>query len=571
MSQSPEAKKGGLARTLAVARVQWKLALRPPPELGGHDKVVLGALLIPLLAFVALALGFLGYMAGSKLSAEPLYFHGLLVGFATFLLVVTGFSVPFADKSLSGFEIGRLFHLPIRPGEILASQVLGNALNPGVVLIPGAFILGCVAGSLRAGLFSLAVRCLLAGLLWLTQLGLLIIAADYALLCVRRLKLLRRIGVFLAILLCVGAVWLLRAFGTAAESESVASAPAPLKQLLKSAWDTWESIAGFLPGISPTAWVTLRHGWWAVLLVSLVEIALLFAAGSWLLDAIMGGRIAAEASGAGKARRASKARGAAVLEGLPFWPFFSKDLRLLVREKNIWITIFGVGVLMAVIPQMALELAGDDPGRFGALSGTITNWVGPICALAVVFLLGSFSLNQIGLEGPAVQLFLASPAPRWRYLAGKNLALFFMAAGILACAEVGLLVRHARWTTILADCVFFAALQAAYLAAGNVASVLWPYPASISGKATGAKASQVTILLTSLYQFFLILLFGYVALPLLSGRLAMALQGAVGWDYWAVGTCMLLYGGIFYGLGLYGASQLLQKLEPQLLEKLVRP
>jgi hypothetical protein len=174
------------------------------------------------------------------------------------------------------------------------------------------------------------------------------------------------------------------------------------------------------------------------------------------------------------------------------------------------------------------------------------------------------------LEGPAIQLFLASPAPRWRYLAGKNLALFLMAAAIVACAEVGFLLRQARWSTILADCVFFASVQAAYLAAGNVASVLWPYPASISGKATGAKASQIAILLASLYQFVLILLFGYAALPLVSGRLALGLMEAHGWAYWAVAACMLLYGGLFYGLVLAGAAKLLRRLEPHVCEKLVR-
>jgi hypothetical protein len=251
-----------LARTLAVARVQWKLALRPPPDMSQQDKIVLRALLVPLLAFVALALGFLGYMAGFKLSADMVYFHYLLVGLSAFLLFVTGISVPLADKSLSGFETSRLFHLPITPGEILASQVLGNALNPGIVLIPGAFVVGCAAGSLRAGLPALSFRCLLAGSLWLAQLGLLVMAGDYAVLYLRRRKALRRTAGLLAILILAGCAWLMHAFGRGTESKDAAQVLAPVKQDVLSLWEWGEPVIGYFPGISPVAWVAMRPGWW---------------------------------------------------------------------------------------------------------------------------------------------------------------------------------------------------------------------------------------------------------------------------------------------------------------------
>jgi|GEM_PF-2136501 len=560
----------GLQRTMAVARIQWKLALRPPPELAGNEKVVLWVLLVPLLSFVALALGFFGFMVGWHLGPEPVFFHNLLVGLGAFLMLLTGISMLFAERSLSGFEISRLFHLPIRPGEVLASQVLGNALNPGIVIIPGAFMVGCVAGTLRAALYLTSLRCIMAGLIWLVQFALVMMVADYALLSLRRVKVLRRLATLLAILAGAGFIWFLQVFKTSTEVVGVPDRSAAIKQLVRSLWGTCEPVVGYLPGISPLAWVTLRPGWWVVLLVAAVEAAVLFAAGARLLDGIMGGRVIEETTEGRKGPRALKARRAVFLERLPIWPFLLKDLRLLFREKSIWLTMFGVGIFLVAVPQMLLELASDHPDQVATYLGDPREWVGPICTWAVVLLLGSFSLNQLGLEGQAIQLVLTAPVPRWRFLAGKNLALLLMSASMLMFAEAGLLFHHVRWATILADYVFFLTLQAWYLAVGNVASVLWPYPASISGRATGVKVSQVRLLLVSMNQLVLMLLFGYVAIPAVFGRVALASFEPDGWAFWFVAMCMLLYGGLFYALMLAGAGKLLEKREQNVFEQLVK-
>jgi hypothetical protein len=555
---------------MAVARIQWKLALHPPPELAGNEKIVLWLLLLPLLTFVALALGFFGYMAGSHLGPEPVFFHNLLVGLGAFLMFLTGISMPFAERSLSGFEISRLFHLPIRPGEVLASQVLGNVLNPGIVIIPGAFMIGCVAGTLRAALYLTSLRCCMAGLIWLVQFALMIMVSDYVLLSLRRVKQLRRLALLLVIFVGAGLIWLLQILKNGTGVVGAPDRTATIKHAISALWETCEPVAGYLPGISPLAWVTLRPGWWAVLLVAVAETAVLFVAGARLLDGIMGGRVIEETPEGRKGRRAFKARRTGLLERLPIWPFLVKDLRLLLREKNIWLTMFGVGICLAAVPQMFLGLASEHPDQSARFLGDPREWVGPICTWAVVLLLGSFSLNQLGQEGQAIQLVLAAPVPRWRFLAGKNLALLLMSALIMTFAEAGLLFHRVRWATILADCVFFLTLQAWYLSVGNLASVLWPYPASISGKATGLKVSQVRLLLVSLNQLVLMLLFGYVALPPIFGRVAMASFGPDGWLYWFVAVCMILYGSFFYALMLAGAGRLLEKREQNVFERIMK-
>jgi ABC-2 type transport system permease protein len=177
----------------------------------------------------------------------------------------------------------------------------------------------------------------------------------------------------------------------------------------------------------------------------------------------------------------------------------------------------------------------------------------------------SFGGNAFGLERRGIALLMSLPVDRWRLLAAKNaVALILRMPGVLVLAGGALLAAP-----LLLPAALTAALCAALVAAGmdNYFSILFPVSIPEPGKSLGsgggrrgfaAAASGALMFMGSLVLAspFVVLTwlpvaFGRPLLWLLSLPLALAGAAAV------------------YGMLVAGAASLLQRREPELLERML--
>lgn len=534
---------------LALARAHWTLSLRLPQGTV-TEKVITWGFVGPILAVVAWACSWLGFRATTQMAEEPSYLHLILMGVGGFILLMYLVVVP-TTRSLSGFDLAKLFHLPLRPGEILASLLLGNALNPTAILLPAAFFAGCVAGSLATGHVLLGLACLCGGVLWLVQFALILTGLDFLLLWLGRSRWLNRILLAVLLLMIVPGGALLTA-----SSESDA---APLWHTLVHWLKEAAPVLAYVPGLSPLAWVGDQGAWWAVLAVALLETAVLYGVGACLLARLMtggaveehdrsSGWITSMAPWMGRARRR-------ILRSL-----LAKDFRILWREKSFKVILFGVSVMMGSLSRVASG-SETDPGL---------DLLGHSLPFLAVGLLGAFGFNALAYEGPGLVLLLGSPAPRWRVLWSKNMALLGFMLAVMGLGEGILLAQGTRGIVLLRDCTVAATMSLLYVGGGNISSVLWPFPASLSGKAAGGKMAPARIFLVSVAQFVVTLLVFVVSVPLLSGWYALSAFEHAGPLFWTLAAFMAAYSVTTYVLLLAWAGRLMGAREPEIFERLVR-
>jgi len=533
----------------ALARVHWALSLRLPQGTV-TEKVLTWGFVGPILGVVAWACSWLGFRATAQMAEEPSYLDLILMGVGGCILLMYLVVLP-ATRSLTGFDLGKLFHLPLRPGEILASLLLGNALNPTAILLPAAFFAGCVAGALATGHVLLGLSCLCGGALWLVQFALILTVLDFLLLWLGRSRWFNRILLAVLFLLIVPGGALLTVSG---ESDSSSLWHALVHWLEEAA-----PVLAYVPGLSPLAWVGGQGAWWAVLVVSLLETAGLYGLGARLLARLMTG-------GAVEERDRSSA---GITSAVPWMgragkkvlrPLLAKDFRILWREKSFKVILFGVSVMTAGLSRVASG-SESDPG-WDLLVHSI-----PFLAVG---LLGAFGFNALAYEGPGLVLLLSSPVPRWRVLWSKNMALLGFMLAVMGLGEGVLLGQGSRGIVLLRDFAVAASVSLLFVGGGNISSVLWPFPASLSGKAAGGKVAPARIFVISVIQFVLTLLLFVVSVPLLSGWYALSALERAGPLFWILVVFMAAYAVLAYALLLAWAGRLLRAREPEIFERLVR-
>ena len=231
---------------------------------------------------------------------------------------------------------------------------------------------------------------------------------------------------------------------------------------------------------------------------------------------------------------------------------FEKDVRMSWRDPALKATLF-VG-LMGPLIFVVFILRGMTSGGSRAL-----------LYLALFLGVSAFGSNAFGLERRGIALLMSFPVERWRILLGKNLgAILFRLPGLAMLVVAALVLRAG----LLLPAAITIALCGLMVSAGvdNYASILFPTPHGDPRRgATVARGRGVGAMLMSFLLLGITLIlsapFLFLAwLPLLLGRPI----------FW-LATIPLALGGAaaVYAMLLAGASRLLERREPELMERML--
>lgn len=544
---------GLLTRRLAVlCRLQRILAWRQSGS-SKQERLIFTIFLAPFLVFGGTVAAYSMFTLSRKLArGSPEYVNILLMGIGGFVFLSFLLSLLLERNSSLWFDFSRLFHMPVTAREIVVSQVFGFAVNPLFMVFPTLLFLGCAAGAGSAGRPLLAAGTVVGGALWVLQVSLVLMVGEF-LRCHVRIsgKVARWVTFAVLLTVLAGTVawaWLGRytagdgGFGT-------------FFAAVGCAWESGRVWIVLLPGISPLAWV--GGGWRSLgaLPAALLEIVALGVAATALLGRLMTEGIAV--SGGGPACSVEASSTPLPWQRLGWWPHFEKELKCTLRERYQLFGIGSIAVLAFMLPRLAMAL-----GPWGEAVSRVL--VPP--ALAVLISLGT--LNQFGLEGAALPLFLTSPAPRWACLLGKNLVGLTLLTLLLAGHEGLRLAQGAGWAEVSYDLLFALGVLAVLSGLGNLFSILLPYPAAIPGKNLFPQVSQSRLMVISLCQMVYLGFAGYALLPLVAGRYALAVFGGKPTVALAGAAAMVVYTACLYGLLLAGGGKVLSRMEGYLFEKL---
>jgi hypothetical protein len=229
-----------------------------------------------------------------------------------------------------------------------------------------------------------------------------------------------------------------------------------------------------------------------------------------------------------------------------------QDVRMSWRDPALKATLF-VGLLG---PLLFVVFVLQGATRSGSRA---------LLYLALFLGVSAFGSNAFGLERRGVGLLMGFPVERWRILLGKNLsALLFRVPGLLMLLVAAVVLRAVH---LLPAALTIAACGLILSAAvDNYASILFPVPhadprragAPPRGRGLGAMLVSFVLLAATMV---LTAPFAFLAwLPLLLGRpwlwlgsLPLALAGAAA----------------VYAMLLAGAAKLLERREPELLERIL--
>jgi ABC-2 type transport system permease protein len=231
-----------------------------------------------------------------------------------------------------------------------------------------------------------------------------------------------------------------------------------------------------------------------------------------------------------------------------------KDMRSVWRDPGLKATLL-MGLVSPLLFLFFLSRAGSSRSD------------GVLMTLAAMIGASSFGANAFGFERRGLSLLLSFPAERWRLLLAKNLAwAVFRLPGMLMLLIAGLVMVPLSHLPAAFTVAIVCWLQAAGL--DNYLSILFPvaapaagrspYAGSAGGRGLGAAALAGLLLFAALA---LAAPFVFLAwLPLLLGKpwlwvacLPLALAGALA----------------VYAMLLGGAERMLEKREPELLERVL--
>jgi hypothetical protein len=549
---SPE--RGALSRIPVLLKLHLILAWRPARS-GQVAERVAQVILFLTLAFASGVLAFAGLRLAVGMPAGWNSYAALLtVAGGLIALVYLGIGL-FHEGTGGGIDLSLLFHMPVPAGDMVLSALAARFLSPWFVP-PAAFFVGCCAGGIIGGHAVQALAVAPALLLWGGQVFLALIAGDFVLYHLRRSRRFAEIagmGLLAVFMFFVVAQFLIMQ-GSVQESEA-----GWLFDWLAGAWERWSWLVGLLPGFSAFSWI--QGGWGAPLRAgaSLAETAAAGALATFLLARLMERGTAA--AGRRRATRSTGRRNAPRLLGaLEVWPFFAKDLRYFARDPYLKTLLFGV-----IVGPIILTLVFAGPG--GRIGEGFLHFGMPYLLLMY---LSQFSNNHLAMERAGLLTALVSPFPRWRLLAGKNMALLVLYLAMMGLPAGLLAWRGERWTLILADAVMALTLGLLYFGAGNFAALFFPVPVAPAGKRLKAQVSTGRMFLMSLFHFALLGVVSGAALPVLLGRVAVGRIAEPAWAPVALSCVMVLYGVLLYAVLVTAASRLMPQREPDIYEVVVR-
>ncbi len=541
-------------RLRVLLKLQLLIQWRSARGRGTAAALGMGVMLLVMGALAAGA-GFLGYGLTETFAqrasgpAPALWIGG--AGLLAFFL----FSGLFGGGAGSGFDVSRLFHLPVAAGEMVLADGAARVLGPWS-LPPAAFFAGSMLACAWEGHPAFAALVPAALILWLLQAHLVLAAGDLLLFNLRRSRrLMEAVG-----LLGTGLFVALLIFQNYLAARSVHSLGfGGALRWITGAWGALGPYLLLLPGLSAVSWV--GAGWWAPfrLAAALVEAAGLLALGRLLLVRLMA-RGATEAGRRARAGRPEAARtSASPLERLAIWPFCVKDFRYLTRDPYLKTALMGILLYPFLWVLIATGPGFDGRGAFLHVG----------LPLILLLSFSHLSTNHLAVEREGLLLLIGSPSPRWRLLAGKNLLLMGLYLGVTAAVEGYFVWRGMKPGAAADDLVMAFSMGMIYFGLGNLLSLIMPMPVAPRGRRLVPQVSGGKMFLVMLAQFAMLGAVLVVDLPVILGRLALAHVASPLFAAAAL-PAMVLYGALIYGVLLAAASRLMAAREPALYEALVR-
>jgi len=546
---------GGRRRRLRVLlelqlRLQWRSAR------GRGAAEALGAsVMLVVVGLLGVGAGFAGYLLTEAFAQDPAGpAPALWIGGAG-LLALLLYAGLFGGGAGSGFDVSRLFHMPVAAGEMVLADAAARFLGPWS-LPPAAFFGGSALACAWEGHPAFAALLPAALVLWLLQAHLVLAAGDLLLFNLRRSRRLMEAvgllgtGLFVALLFFQNylATRLVHglAFGGA-------------MRWLTHAWGALGPFLLLLPGLSAVSWV--GAGRWAPLRLAaaLAEAAGLLALGRLLLVRLMERGSAEGRRRTREGRREAERTSARPLERLAIWPFCVKDFRYLTRDPYLKTALMGI-----LLYPFLWVLIATGPG-FDARGALLH--VGLPLVLLLSF--ANLSTNHLAVEREGLLLLIGSPAPRWRLLAGKNLLLMGLYLAVTAAVEGYFVWRGVKPGSAAADLVMAFSMGLIYFGLGNLLSLLMPMPVAPRGRRLVPQVSGAKMFLVIFAQFAMLGAVMAVDLPVILGRVAMLHVGSPLLAALAL-PAMLLYGALIYAVLLAAASRLMASREPAIYEALVR-
>ncbi|HEV3470937.1 MAG TPA: hypothetical protein VG148_16560, partial [Pyrinomonadaceae bacterium] len=374
--------------------------------------------------------------------------------------------MPLALGGGASFEPGRMLLYPVSLGKLFAFDLLSDLTSlTAVFAVPSVFALGLGAG-------------LANGRVW-AGLSVAVVAAAF--------------GMGAAKLLSVGVGAMIRHRRTRGETvlallgAALGLAGALMGQLLpfmERYAHHFERARWTPPGAAALALTEgLRPGGEAAYAASLALLAAYALA--CVLMAYRVARRTALGAGGGRGRRAAAAKPeAGPREAYAGWrlPLLSPELSAIVEKELRYAARnaqLRVVVLMAVGLTVVLRMtfAGGGRGAGLRLASPYAEGAGTVFTVLYIFtLMSPLTTNLFGYDGAGMRAMVLSPVARRTFLLGKNLALTFVTAALVAAGVFagGLVFRDLSWEAALFAALSFVTFAALFNAFGNWLSLQFP-------------------------------------------------------------------------------------------------
>jgi len=178
----------------------------------------------------------------------------------------------------------------------------------------------------------------------------------------------------------------------------------------------------------------------------------------------------------------------------PIAAVIEKDLRALLRTLPLLWAIGAPLLLVLVFSTVFIRNGGQQAGHTFALAL-------PICLVYAQLGFTQIFYNNLGAEGPGIQLYFLSPTPMRTVMLAKNMlhALLFAAVALTAGVLAGLRLGIPDAEVIAATAAWLVFALPCNLAAGNIFSLTMPYRVN-PGRISRQRGSQANALLSLLVQ-----------------------------------------------------------------------
>jgi ABC-2 type transport system permease protein len=529
-------------RLIALIAFRWRMDLRT--LLWARERALGLVFLVPGLALFSAALCFFVFFVLRALErSQPDSVLPLVSAAATGVGLFWALSPILAGVALSDtHDVSRLMHFPIPLGTLAVSSLVANLTQPTALgLLP---VIATAAAALARTPLRFPGALLGVALTFL----LILAAAQVAGLLLHGLSRNRRVhDVFLFLGLGAGFLLSLAPFvvlmGGAGALGAVARVLTATEVFVLSpyAWGVRAAVhAGRGEHLTALAFGTLGGA----------AVAGAMALSGLLLHRIQRGDLDL---GVGPSSRGARAR--MRLPGA-LGALVEKDLRVAWRDPGLR-AVLVMGLVGPLLVLFLLSRGGPDLG-----SGT------PVLLLASFVGVSTFGANALGFERRGLGLLMSFPVERWRILVGKNIAtLVFRLPGLITLLLAALFMAPLPYlpaaTTIAGVTLMLCA------GVDNYLSILFPVAAPPPGAnpygrgATRGRGLGAAVLGMALLAGALALGSPFVFLawlPPLLGRPWL----------WAASLPLALAGAAsVYAMLVAGAARLLQRREPELLERIL--